>query len=218
MKSLSQLRQTLTENTQQLDEISLKTASNAYARRMRRADNNYSDQKTFSKHYQKAQATGRRIEKKFGPEGKKTAEKADQNYIKNLEESNSAWNLPMVLLLRRKTIRNFSDGTKVALYYNDRINRYFTIPVRDVEGADDPIAVSEELTFDTPFDQLQALAEGLTVQSFTFPDGAEVVVDQVTAQRLMETYNGLNEYNQTRFIEGLTIRENLEKFVHFAQR
>ena len=37
-------------------------------------------------------------------------------------------NPPFVLLLKRKAIRLYPDGTKIALYYNDRIKRVFSIP------------------------------------------------------------------------------------------
>jgi hypothetical protein len=35
---------------------------------------------------------------------------------------------PYVLLLKRKAIRLYPDGTKIALYYNKQINKYFSVP------------------------------------------------------------------------------------------
>ena len=37
-------------------------------------------------------------------------------------------NPPFVLLLKRKAIRLYPDGAKVALYYNDKIDKYFSLP------------------------------------------------------------------------------------------
>jgi hypothetical protein len=35
---------------------------------------------------------------------------------------------PFVLVLKRKAIRVYPDGTKIALYYNDKLKRIFTVP------------------------------------------------------------------------------------------
>ena len=35
---------------------------------------------------------------------------------------------PAMLIMRRKSIRQFPNGQKVALYYVDKINKYVTIP------------------------------------------------------------------------------------------
>ena len=35
---------------------------------------------------------------------------------------------PYVLLLKRKAIRLYPDGTKIALYYNKQINKFFSVP------------------------------------------------------------------------------------------
>ena len=35
---------------------------------------------------------------------------------------------PAVLIMRRKSVRQFSNGQRVALYYVDKINKYVTVP------------------------------------------------------------------------------------------
>lgn len=35
---------------------------------------------------------------------------------------------PAVLIMRRKSIRQFPDGQRVALYYVDKIDKYVTVP------------------------------------------------------------------------------------------
>jgi hypothetical protein len=47
--------------------------------------------------------------------------------------------MPALLILKRRAIRVFPDGQKVALYWADRINRYVTVPF---EG----VGLSEETT------------------------------------------------------------------------
>jgi hypothetical protein len=40
---------------------------------------------------------------------------------------------PPLVILRRKAIRMYPHDTKVALYYSDKLDRYFTIPFEDTE-------------------------------------------------------------------------------------
>jgi hypothetical protein len=35
---------------------------------------------------------------------------------------------PAVLLMKRKSVRQFPNGQRVALYYVDKINKYVTVP------------------------------------------------------------------------------------------
>jgi hypothetical protein len=49
-----------------------------------------------------------------------------------LEESKNVTKDPMdppaVLIMRRKSIRQFPNGQRVAMYYVDKINKYVTVP------------------------------------------------------------------------------------------
>ena len=47
---------------------------------------------------------------------------------------------PAVLIMKRRSIRQFADGRKVALYYVEKINKYVTVPY-DSDGA---MGISEE--------------------------------------------------------------------------
>ena len=49
--------------------------------------------------------------------------------------------LPAVLVMKRKAIRQFPNGQKVALYHVDKLNKYITIPY----DKDAIISVSEEI-------------------------------------------------------------------------
>ncbi len=51
---------------------------------------------------------------------------------------------PNILILRRKTVRQFPNNTMVALYYNDKLDQYFSIPYGgDVENAITPVSLKE---------------------------------------------------------------------------
>lgn len=54
--------------------------------------------------------------------------------------------MPALLILKRRAIRVFPDGQKVALYWADRINRYVTVPF---EG----VGLSEETTTEVDTDK-----------------------------------------------------------------
>jgi hypothetical protein len=63
--------------------------------------------------------------------------------FENLEEKKVASKKkdpPAVLIMKRKSIRQFPDGRKIALYYAEKINKYVTVPY-DVDGT---IGISEE--------------------------------------------------------------------------
>jgi hypothetical protein len=44
-----------------------------------------------------------------------------------LEESKTM-DPPSVLIMKRKSVRQFPNGQRVALYYVDKINKYVTVP------------------------------------------------------------------------------------------
>ena len=44
------------------------------------------------------------------------------------KESSKQMDPPAVLIMKRKSIRQFPDGQRVALYYVDKINKYVTVP------------------------------------------------------------------------------------------
>lgn len=174
MKSLSQLKATLTESIR-MDEIALKTAAAVYKKRLENGQ------------LTKAAKTGDLLKKKIDRELKEAS-----------MGSSNAWSLPTVLILHRKTIRNFSDGTKVALYYSDKINKYFSIPVRDETGMQhaDPVTVSEDVN-----------PQPLTYEL----DNNEVVtITEDEAHSLYSVYSSLTTENQEAFIEN--IMESPNKF------
>lgn len=68
-----------TEETEQLDEISLDKASDAYAARVQRA-NDSDDDAEFDKHLGKVWKTGRHIGARYGSTGMNKAERKSGNY------------------------------------------------------------------------------------------------------------------------------------------
>ena len=55
-------------------------------------------------------------------------------YSSNLNENhNNSMDPPAVLIMKRKSIRLFPDGQKVALYYVEKINKYVTVPYTSLQ-------------------------------------------------------------------------------------
>ena len=48
-----------------------------------------------------------------------------------MEGQGGSHDLPPVLVLKRKAIRQFPNGQKVALYQIDKLNKYITLPYSD---------------------------------------------------------------------------------------
>lgn len=65
--------------------------------------------------------------------------------VEDLSESQTPMP-PAVLILRRKSVRQYPGGLMVALYFNDKLNQYFSIPYGDpeVDSAITPTTVKED--------------------------------------------------------------------------
>lgn len=50
---------------------------------------------------------------------------------------------PNILIMKRKSIRQYSNGQRVALYFVDKINKYVTVPYTASQWSSSP-AVEEE--------------------------------------------------------------------------
>lgn len=62
-----------------------------------------------------------------------SAKRAVKEEYEELDEStHELRNLPPILILKRRAIRLFPNGLKVATYFNDKLNRLFTLPLEDL--------------------------------------------------------------------------------------
>lgn len=64
-----------------------------------------------------------------------------------IEESNvmSISNIPFVIVLKRKAIRIYPNGQKVALYHNEKLDKFVTIPFSDI-GVSEEVEQIDELS------------------------------------------------------------------------
>jgi len=48
--------------------------------------------------------------------------------VRSLQEDQKSMDPPAVLIMKRKSVRQFPNGQRVALYYVDKIDKYVTVP------------------------------------------------------------------------------------------
>jgi len=128
-----------------------------------------------------------------------------------------------MLVLRRKGIRIFPDGRRVALYTNDKYNLVFTIPY--TPGAvGSPVVIpgiqSEETEIMESLEQVAKFAQQDNVTShakhFKFADGSKLKVSHGAAKAIHMVHGALNDENKKKFADMLTTPKGFEKAAHFA--
>ena len=125
-------------------------------------------------------------------------------------------NPPFVLLLKRKAIRMYPDGTKIALYYNDKLDKYFSLPYGD--GVDAPIQAEEvEVIEEAVMDQLHKIVSAKTGSSVKFGNGVTRKIDHFTASAITQVHNALNDSNKKKLSDMVhKSPEHLAKVADFA--
>lgn len=102
---------------------------------------------------------------------------------------------PPILIMRRKSIRQFPNGQRVAMYHIDKLNRYVTIPYAETAWA---MEEADQVTEDV-FYQLQNIVENRSGSVISFGDGSSTKVDVLTAKAILNVHNALTEENKKRY-------------------
>ena len=61
-----------------------------------------------------------------------------------VESRDKSLDPPAVLVMRRKSIRQYPGGQRVALYFVDKINKYITVPYTEYQWSSSGVPVEEE--------------------------------------------------------------------------
>ena len=127
---------------------------------------------------------------------------------------------PTILVLRRKTIRSFSNDTRVALYYNDKLNKYFSIPYSTDSDIDSPIQAEEvEINEEklNGIDQLKKIRDSKQHGTVNHRDGSASKVDAFTASAILAVHDKLNDENKKK-ISGMISNSHyhMSKVANFA--
>jgi hypothetical protein len=106
---------------------------------------------------------------------------------------------PFVLVLKRKAIRMYPDKTKVALYYNKTLNKYFSVPYGGPLGS--VIQAEETQIEESVMDQLHKIVSDKQAQTVKFGNGQSHKVDHYTASAITQVHNALNDDNKKKFAD-----------------
>jgi hypothetical protein len=154
---------------------------------------------------------------------KKDSVENDQNNIKedfDIIEEQLRGDPPTVLLLKRKAIRMYPNGTKIALYFNDRLNKYFSVPYSEDIKISSSIQ-AEELQIDEEkqngIDQLKKIRDSKQHGVINHRDGSASKVDAFTAGAILAVHDKLNDENKKK-ISGMVSNSHyhMSKVANFA--
>lgn len=106
---------------------------------------------------------------------------------------------PFVLVLKRKAIRMYPNRTKIALYYNQKLDKYFSVPYGGAMGA--PVQAEETQIEEAVMDQLHKIVTNKQAQSVKFGNGQTRKVDHYTASAITQVHNALNDENKKKFAD-----------------
>jgi len=104
---------------------------------------------------------------------------------------------PPVLMLKRKSIRLYPDNTRVALYYNDKLDKYFSIPY----GPKVDTAIQAEQMQEAVIDTLHGIVKNKQANTVKFADGKTAKVDHFTASAIVQVHKALNDENKKKFAD-----------------
>ncbi len=139
---------------------------------------------------------------KLSPSGKKV--RAHRIVTSSIKEDSEiieeALNIdpPYTLLLKREAIRMYPNGTKIALYYSKKLDKYFSVPY------DASAAIQAEETIKESVDaigQLQKIKDSHQIGTVNHKDGSSSKVDVQTAHAVLTIHKNLNEGNKKKFAD-----------------
>lgn len=122
---------------------------------------------------------------------------------------------PFVLVLKRKAIRLYPNQMKVAIYYNDKLDRYFSVPYGEGTG---PIQAEEvEPIEEAVMDTLHKIVQNKSAQTVKFANGQTRKVDHFTASAIAQVHNAVNDDNKKKLADMIhKSPAHFEKVASFA--
>jgi hypothetical protein len=146
---------------------------------------------------------------KIGPSGRKVRAhrfKVGDAVKEEVEIEESTLDLPadppFVLVLKRKAIRLYPNKTKIALYYNQKLDKYFSIPYGG--GVDSAVQAESVEQIEEAVDaigQLQKIKDSHSIGTIRHKDGTASKVDVQTAHAVLTIHKNLNDENKKKFAD-----------------
>lgn len=119
---------------------------------------------------------------------------------------------PIILVIKRKAVRLYPDGTRIALYYSDKMNRYFSVPFGT------PIADLSGVQAENFINELKSSSKLSEDTRLQLGDGTEVEMTPTMIEHIVNTYDNLIEDNKEQFVNLLTSsEESFDKTYEFCR-
>lgn len=128
---------------------------------------------------------------------------------------------PAILIMRRKSIRQFPNNQRVALYFVDKINKYVSVPYTAMQWSSSPsiASVAEDIGEEDVISQLKTIAETETSRVIMFKDGKSMRVNEDVASLVLRTYKNLNHENRENVSAMVNeSKEQFSKIIDFARK
>lgn len=111
---------------------------------------------------------------------------------------------PFVLVLKRKAIRLYPNGQKIALYHSAKLNKFFSVPYGP--GVDANIQAEDVQTGintinEDAIAQLQKIKDSHQHGKVKHSDGSSSKVDVQTAHAILTVHKNLNDENKKKFAD-----------------
>lgn len=120
---------------------------------------------------------------------------------------------PVMMVLKRKGIRIFPDGRRVALYVNEKLGLTFTIPYSS-HGMENPMVGVTEETFVENIEHLKDMVAKSEPRELKFLDGTTAEVHHELAKKILMVHDKLDDENKAKLAGMLTASKN--KFLKVA--
>ena len=97
---------------------------------------------------------------------------------------------PVILVIKRKAVRLNPDGTRIALYWSDKLKRVFSVPYGPM--------------LDSPIQAEEYVKELMEAEELLLNDGNTISLNEETKQQIINTYGQLEEDSKEHFWQQLT--------------
>lgn len=119
----------------------------------------------------------------------------------NKDDSLLDFEPPFTLVLKRKAIRQYPGDTYIALYYNDKLKKYFSIPYSEKKNVGAIVQAESVELEEAVMDQLHKIVSNKQANSVKFATGETRKVDHFTASAITQVHNALNDENKKKFAD-----------------
>ncbi len=144
---------------------------------------------------------------KVGDRAPRVGDDPEQDMV--TDETSLIKDPPFVLVFKRKAIRPYPGGIKVAMYYNKNLDKYVTVPYG--KGMlDNPMQAEEFMKTFKEFsekemieemkvmDHLHDIVKNKQAKRVKFADGSSRTVDHFTASAVTQVHKKVNDENKEK--------------------